>query len=56
MQILTSPDRLGTTTIPAHQGVGSVTGEITPSVFIRCSSFWTFGRRGMGTLRGVNTA
>ena len=32
MQNRTSPDRFGTTTIPAHQGVGLLTFEITPSV------------------------
>ena len=44
----THPNCLGTTTIAAHQGVGSSTGEITPKLFIRCNSHCTFncsGRR-----------
>ena len=39
---------LGATTIPAHQGVGMSTGEITPSASIRSSSALTCGRRGSG--------
>ena len=34
LQIRTSPDFFGTTTIPAHHGVGSVTFEITPAFSI----------------------
>ena len=52
----TSPDLFGTTTIPAHHGVGVVTLEITPSFSIRSSSFFTRGRRGIGTFLGVNSA
>ena len=52
-QILTCPDFLGTTTIPAHQGVGSLTGDITPICSIRVSSSCTLVRRGMGTFLGV---
>ena len=53
MQILTSPDFLGTTTIPAHQGVGSSTFDITPIATILSSSF---GRRGKAMFRGVDSA
>ena len=37
-QILTAPVFFGTTTMPAHQGVGSFTFEITPRASIRVSS------------------
>ena len=36
--ICTSPEGLGTTTIPAHHGDGSSTGAMTPSDCIRRSS------------------
>ena len=44
-QILTSPDFLWTTTIPAHKRVGLSTLDITP-IFSICL---TFPRRGIGT-------
>ena len=44
-----SPFFLGTTTIPAHQGVGSSTFEMTPSASMQLSSFCTLGRSGNGT-------
>ena len=56
MQILTSPDFLGTTTIPAHQGVGSSTFDITPIASILSSSCLTFGRKGKAMFRGVESA
>ena len=52
-QILMSPDRFGTTTMPAHHEVGSVTLLITPIFSIRSSSSRTFLRKGRVTLRGV---
>ena len=55
-QMRTFPDRLGTTTIPAHQEVAFVDRDMTPSDSMRASSFSTFFRRGIGTLRGVNRA
>ena len=55
-QILTEPDDFGTTTIPAHHGDGSLTGEMTPMVCIRSSSSSTFLRNGMGTLQAVCNA
>ena len=39
----TLPSCFGTTTIPAHQSVGSSTLEMTPSCSIRCSSLFAFG-------------
>ena len=51
-QILTSPDRFGTTTIPAHHEVGSVILVVTPKASIRSSSSRTFSRRGRATLCG----
>ena len=51
-QMCTPPD-LGTTTIPAHQGEGSDTLEITPAFSILSSSSVTLGRRGNGTCHGV---
>ena len=41
----------GTTTMPAHHGVGVSTFEITPSDSMWDNSSLTFWRRGMGTLR-----
>ena len=52
-QILTDPDRFGATTIPAHQGVGTSTGDMTLMVSIRFSSLETFSLGGSGTRRGV---
>ena len=52
-QIRRVPFALGTTTIPAHQGVGSSTGDITPSDSIRASSSSTFGCCGSGMWRGA---
>lgn len=46
-------DFLGTTTIPAHQGVGSDTLEITPAFSTLSSSSVTLGWRGKGTCHGV---
>ena len=37
-----APEVLGTTTIPAHQGAGSVISEMTPSLSILSSSSFTF--------------
>ena len=47
-QIRTAPESLATTIIAAHQGVGCLTGEITPRLYIRCNSHLTFGRSGRG--------
>ena len=47
---------LGTTTIPAHQGVGSSTFDITPIASIPSSSCLTFGCRGKAMFRGVESA
>ena len=52
----TAPDFLGTTTIPAHQGVGSSTGVMTPSDYMLESSSFTFCRRGNSTFLGVYRA
>ena len=46
-QVLTLPDFLGTTTIPAHQGIGSVTLAITPSSSILSRSSFTLALSGM---------
>ena len=54
--ILTAPDFFGTTTMPAHHGVGSVTLDMTPKASIRSSSACTFGHRGIGTLLDVKSA
>ncbi len=51
--IRTAPDFFGTTTIPAHQSVGSSTLLITPNVSIRRSSSLTFPIRGSGIRLGV---
>ena len=48
-----SPDFLGTTTIPAHQDVGSVTLDITPNDSIQFNSSSTLSRNGIGTFLGV---
>ena len=52
-QICTDPLALGAVTIAAHQSVGSVTFQITPSCSIRVSSASTLGRRGSGTFLAV---
>ncbi|CAB1441570.1 unnamed protein product [Pleuronectes platessa] len=49
----TLPAFLGTTTIPAHQSVGSSILVITPIFSIRSISSLTFPISGRGTLRGV---
>ena len=54
-QIHTAPDFFGATTMPAHQGVGTSTFEITPIVSIRSSSSMTFPLSGSGTQRGVKS-
>ena len=56
LEVDTYPDLprfFGTTTIPAHQGVGSSTFKITPSVSMWSSFSWTFARRGIGMFRAV---
>ena len=45
-----APDFFGTTTIPAHHGVGSSTLEIMPQDSIQVDSSWTFLRIGSGML------
>ena len=55
-QILTDPDFFGTTTMPAHHGVGSSIREMTPRDSMRMSSSCTFFLRGKGTFRGVKRA
>ena len=50
------PVFFGTTTMPAHQGVGSSTFEITLIDSILSSSCFTLVRSGIGTLRGVKIA
>ena len=52
-QIRTVPSFLGTTTIPAHQGVGTSTLEMTPKDSMRDSSSFTFLQSGSGTFLGV---
>ena len=47
--IQSAPSFFGTTTMPAHHGVGSSTLEMTPRDSIRSSSSWTLGRLGSGT-------
>lgn len=49
-----SPDHFGTTTIPTHQEVGSVTFVIMPIVSIRWNSSCTLSHRGRATSWGVN--
>ena len=55
-QILTFPFGFGTTTIPAHHSVGSVTSVITPILTIRSISSFTFGSSGTATRRGTERA
>ena len=52
--ILTAPDFFGAITIPAHQGVGVSTFDITSIVSVLSSSSLTLLCRGRGTLLGVN--
>ena len=52
-QILTIPSFLGTTTIPAHQGVEISILEMTPKDSMRTSSSFTFLQSGSGTFLGV---
>ena len=47
--ILTLPSPFGTTTIPAHQDVGSSILELTPSCSIHFNSTLTFGSKEIGT-------
>ena len=51
--ILTPPFPFGTTTIPAHQDVGSSILEMTPSCSIHFNSALTFGSKEIGTWCGV---
>lgn len=55
-QIRTLSAVFGTTTIPAHQSVGSSTFEMTPNSSIRCNSDLTLGSSGIATLLGVESA
>ena len=48
-QILRFPSDFGTTTMPAHQGVGSSTFLITPIDSMQSSSALTSSLRGRGT-------
>ena len=48
-QILIATDCLGTTTIPAHQGVGWETFSITPITSLYLCSSWTLRQKGIGT-------
>ena len=54
LHIRTDPDGLGTMTMPMHQGVGSCTGEMTPSSSMCFNSSLIFSRSGNGTFLGVN--
>ena len=47
--ILTLPYPFGTTTIPAHQDIGSCILEMTPSCYISFNFALTFGSKGIGT-------
>ena len=51
--IRTAPESLGTTTIAAHHGIGTSTGEITPRLCMHCNSQCTFDRNGRGIFRGA---
>ena len=55
-QILTDSKGFSTTTIPAHHGDGSSTGEMMPVVCILSSSSSTFLRNGIGTQWAVCNA
>ncbi len=52
-QMRTVPAFFGTTTIPAHQSVGSSILVITPIFSIRSISSFTFPRSGRGILHGA---
>ena len=52
-QIQTAPEAFGTTTIAAHQGVGSVARDITPILSMCCNSICTFGHKARGMFLGV---
>ena len=54
--IRTLPSTLGTTTMPEHHSVGSLTGLTTPICSMRLSSALTFHRYGMAIRRGVVSA
>ena len=54
--ICTAPDFFGATTMPAHQGVGMSTFDITPIASMHFSSSATFSLSGRGTRRGVKSA
>ena len=53
MHIRSAPSFSGTTTMPAHHGVGSSALEMTPRDSIRSSSSWTLGRRVSGESRSL---
>ena len=55
-QMRTVPFFFGTATIPAHQGVGSSTLEMTPNSSILFNSSVTLGRNGKGIFLGVDNA
>ena len=55
-QMRTVPFCFGTTTNPAHHGIGTFTFEITPRDSILVNSSLIFFRSGRGTLRGVWSA
>ena len=55
-QMRTLPFCFGTTTIPAHHGVGTSTLVITPRDSILINSSLTFFRSGRGTMQGVWSA
>ena len=52
-QIRTFPLALGTSTLPDHNYVGTVTGEMTPCCNIESISYFTLGTNGCGILLGV---
>ena len=52
-QIRTAPEAFDTTTIAAHQGVGSLTRDITPKPSMCCNSACTFGLSARGIFLGV---
>ena len=52
-QLLTVPSFLGTTTIPAQQGVGTSTLKMAPNDSMQAHSFFTFLLSSSGTFLGV---
>ena len=52
-QMRSFPSGFGTTTIPVHHSVGTLTLLITPNFSIRSSSLLTFGISGSAILLGV---